>query len=130
MNCSVARVQVERFELDLLGVTACPLNCPKGAKQDSPGQRPGEMVFCTGSCPERAQQYLGPAVVSPFQGWVSSSLKWVRERAIPLPPRCRTRVNSLDLPAGPFRAPGDSIAIAPGGERFCCLRRSGPHVAQ
>ena len=43
--------------------------------------------------------------------------KWVRDRAIPIPPRCRARVNSLDLPASPFRAPGDALAIAPGGGR-------------
>ena len=41
--------------------------------------------------------------------------KWVRERVIPLPPRCREGVNSPYLPACPFRAPGDPIAIAPTG---------------
>src|SRR5208282_701028 len=59
-----------------------------------------------------------------------SADKWVRERAIPLPPRSRQRVNSLYLPAGPFRAPGDAIAIAPRGERNRLLRRSGPQVSQ
>src|SRR5262245_41387352 len=56
--------------------------------------------------------------------------KWVREGAIPLPPRCRARVNSLDLPACPFRAPGDPVVIAPGGEQCRRLRRSRPQVAQ
>jgi hypothetical protein len=38
--------------------------------------------------------------------------KRVREWVIPLPPRCRQRVNSLYLPACPVRAPGDPIASA------------------
>ena len=47
-------------------------------------------------------------------GW--NVTQWVRERAIPLPPRCRKRVNSLYLPASPFRAPGDPMTLAPCGE--------------
>jgi hypothetical protein len=56
--------------------------------------------------------------------------QWVRERAIPLPPRCRKRVSSLYLPACPFRAPGDPIVIAPLGasERRHC--RWCPSVGQ
>ena len=47
------------------------------------------------------------------QGFLLPRLnKWVRERAIPLPPRCRERVSSLYLPACPFRAPGDPIVSA------------------
>src|SRR5438477_2430605 len=42
--------------------------------------------------------------------------KWVREGAIPLPPSCRTGVDSPDLPACPFRAPGDAMSLAPCGE--------------
>jgi hypothetical protein len=59
-----------------------------------------------------------------------SADKRVRERAIPLPPRCRTRVNSLDLPSCPFRAPGDPIAMAPGGERDGLLPRNRTRVVQ
>jgi len=56
--------------------------------------------------------------------------QWVRERAIPLPPRCRSEVNSSHLPASPFRAPGDAMTIAPFGEWLRLLRRGGPQVEQ
>ncbi len=39
--------------------------CPEGAKQTSPGQRPGERPDRRVACPERAQQ---TALVVPFQG--------------------------------------------------------------
>jgi hypothetical protein len=40
-------------------------------------------------------------------------IDWVRERVIPLPPRCRNGVNSPYLPASPFQAPGDAVVVAP-----------------
>jgi hypothetical protein len=43
----------------------------------------------------------------------SPTHKWVRERAIPLPPRSRDGVDSPYLPASLFQAPGDAIAVAP-----------------
>src|SRR6266576_4402402 len=58
------------------------------------------------------------------------TLEWVRERAIPLPPRCRERVDSLYLPAGPFRAPGDALAVAPCRASRRLHRRWSPGISQ
>ena len=57
--------------------------------------------------------------------------EWVREWAIPLPPRCRERVSSLYLPACLFQAPGDSMASASWeASRRPHRRRGVPDVSQ
>src|SRR5208282_2413343 len=92
---------------------------PSGSSRrsdDSSARRDGLTQTPPGLLPlvEGGQRWRGRASKSPC---AIPQHKWVRDRAIPIPPRCRTRVNALDLPASPFRAPGDALAIAPGGGR-------------
>src|SRR6266481_10085461 len=56
--------------------------------------------------------------------------KWVREGFIPFPPRCRKGVDSPYLPACPFRAPGDSMVVAPDEASGRCHRGRVPTVGQ